>query len=233
MTAHTEFDARVIKLGIATMGAGVIANFVPVLYMWFVYDTIPPFTDILKIWAVATAAFGASWTVQIPSYFPVLGMGGTYIAFLVGSVAEIRLPASAMAQKVNGSGAGLSRKQGDFHDSHRQFSIRFRVHHYPLYVIGAAVIPHLPALVQKSFNYVLPALFSAVLVEFSISILNWGFPLSPLPQSSCWALRRWLSQSGSSHHVLSSPELSLPDCFTSLKRKALGIARTRRRWMPA
>ena len=165
--AHTEFDARVIKLGIATMGAGVIANFIPVLYLWFAYGTIPPFTDILKIWAVATAAFGASWTVQIPSYFPVLGLGGTYIAFLVGSVAEIRLPASAMAQKVTGveQGSPESKVISTIAIASSVFVSVFIITLFTF--IGAAVIPHLPALVQKSFNYVLPALFSAVLVEFS------------------------------------------------------------------
>ena len=171
---HSEFDAKVIRLGMVTMAAGVIANFLPVLYVWLVLGVIPPVADIFKIWAVATAAFGASWTVQIPSYFPVLGLGGTYIAFLVGSVGEIRLPASAMAQKVTGveQGSAESKVISTLAIASSVFVSVFIITLFTF--IGAAVIPHLPALVQKSFNYVLPAVFSAVLVEFSSKYLKVG-----------------------------------------------------------
>lgn len=170
----SDFDARVIRLGIATMGAGVIANFIPVLYVWFTYGAIPPFADIMKIWAVAATAFGASWTVQIPSYFPVLGLGGTYIAFLVGSVPEIRLPASTMAQKVTGveQGSPESKVISTMAIASSVFVSVFIITLFTF--IGAAVIPMLPQFIQKSFNYVLPAVFAAVLVEFSSKYLKVG-----------------------------------------------------------
>jgi hypothetical protein len=169
-----DFNARVVKLGITTLSAGIIANFIPVLYVWLAYGIIPPLADIMKIWVVAAIAFGASWTVQLPSYFPVLGMSGTYVSFLVGSVAEIRLPASAMAQKVTGVEQG-TRESEVISTIAIAGSVLVSAFIITLFTfIGAAVIPLLPKFIQKSFNYILPAVFAAVFLEFSSRYLKVG-----------------------------------------------------------
>jgi hypothetical protein len=169
-----DFNALVVRLGVATMGAGVIANFIPVFYLWLVYGAIPPFGDIVKIGLLATTAFGASWVVQLISYFPVLGMPGTYVSFLVGSVAEIRLPASAMAQRVTEVEQG-SREAEVISTIAIAGSVLMSAFIITLFTfIGSAVVPMLPKIIQKSFDYILPAVFAAVLLELSRKYLKVG-----------------------------------------------------------
>jgi hypothetical protein len=169
-----DFNTLVIRLGIATMTAGIVANFLPPVYVWLVYGAIPPFGDIVKIAVLATTAFGASWVVQLISYFPVLGMPGTYVSFLVGSVAEIRLPASAMAQRVTEVEQG-TREAEVISTIAIAGSVLMSAFIITLFTfIGSAVVPVLPKLIQKSFDYILPAVFAAVLLELSRKYLKVG-----------------------------------------------------------
>jgi hypothetical protein len=169
-----DFNARVVKLGVATLSAGIIANFIPVIYVWIVYGVIPPPSDLLKIATVAVTAFGASWVVQLITYFPVLGMPGTYVSFLVGSVAEIRLPASTVAQKVTGVEPGTPQAEV-ISTIAIAGSVLVSAFIITLFTfIGSAVVPMLPKFIQKAFNFILPALFAAVLLELSSKYLKVG-----------------------------------------------------------
>ena len=169
-----DFNALVVRLGVATMCAGIVADFIPPIYVWLAYGAIPPVGDIAKIAVLATTAFGASWVVQLISYFPVLGMPGTYVSFLVGSVAEIRLPASAMAQRVTEVEQG-TREAEVISTIAIAGSVLMSAFIITLFTfIGSAVVPLLPKLVQKSFDYILPAVFAAVLLELSRKYLKVG-----------------------------------------------------------
>jgi len=172
--SERDFNALVIRLGIATMSAGIVADFLPPLYVWAVYGACPPLADLAKIAVLATTAFGASWVVQLISYFPVLGMPGTYVSFLVGSVAEIRLPASAMAQRVTEVEQG-TREAEVISTIAIAGSVLMSAFIITLFTfIGSAVVPLLPKLIQKSFDYILPAVFAAVLLELSRKYINVG-----------------------------------------------------------
>ena len=172
--SERDFNALVIRLGVATMTAGIVANFIPPMYFWLAYGASPPLADIVKIAVLATTAFGASWIVQLISYFPVLGMPGTYVSFLVGSVAEIRLPASAMAQRVTGVEQG-TREAEVISTIAIAGSVLMSAFIITLFTfIGSTVVPLLPKLIQKSFDYILPAVFAAVLLELSRRYINVG-----------------------------------------------------------
>ena len=67
-----EFNAKAIKIGTITMIAGVIANFIPVTYLYVAYGIIPPIADILKVWTVAAITFGVSWIIQPITFFSLM-----------------------------------------------------------------------------------------------------------------------------------------------------------------
>ena len=52
------------------------------------------------------AIFGAFYVVEPVSYYPILGLTGTYISFLSGNIGNLRVPCSAVAQEVVGVEAG-------------------------------------------------------------------------------------------------------------------------------
>lgn len=169
-----EFNVKAIKIGTITMIAGVIANFVPAIYLYIAYGVIPPTADILKIWTVAAVTFGVSWVIQPITFFSLLGVSGTYIGWLAGSCADIRCPAVTMAQKAAGVEAGTP--EGDVISTIGiTGSIFMSVSVITFFtLIGMGLIEMLPLFVKTSFKYILPAVFGAVYVQLAGKHLTIG-----------------------------------------------------------
>lgn len=166
MYSEYSFERRFLRLGIFTLIGGAIANFIPALYLAFL-GIMPPFSDLLRIWVMAFTAFGASWVVQPLSFFPMLGTTGSYISWLCGNVADIRVPAATMAQNAAGVEAGTP--EGEVITTvgiaSSVFVSVFIITAFTF--IGAGVVPMLPKFVTKAFGYILPAVFGAVYAELS------------------------------------------------------------------
>ena len=174
MESNYEFSARAARIGTFTLIAGIIANFVPALYLAGVVGVMPQFTDLLQIYAVALSAFGVSWLVQPLSFYPMLGVGGSYIAWLCGNVADIRVPAATMAQRVAGAepGSPESDVMATIGISSSVFVSVAIITVFTL--IGSAIMPLVPKFVTKAFGFILPAVFGAVYAELSRKHLKIG-----------------------------------------------------------
>ncbi len=161
-----EYKARAIKLGIFTLLAGIIANFIPAIYLALL-GFYPSLGDIFRIWVVAFAAFGTSWIVQVLSYYPLLGTSGSYVSWICGSVADIRIPAATMAQKVTGYEAGTP--EGDVMATMGiAVSVIVSVAIITTFTfIGYAVVPFFPKFVTRAFDFIIPAVFGAVYSELT------------------------------------------------------------------
>ncbi|MHC1761222.1 MAG: hypothetical protein AB9917_17265 [Negativicutes bacterium] len=167
MESNYNFPEQAARIGTFTLIAGLIANFVPALYLAGVVGVMPQFTDLLQIYAVAFSAFGVSWLVQPLSFYPMLGVGGSYISWLCGNVADIRVPAATMAQRAAGAEPGSP--EGDVMATIGiAGSVFVSVAILTLFTfIGAAVLPMVPKFVTKAFGFILPAVFGAVYAELS------------------------------------------------------------------
>lgn len=60
---ESNFEKTVIKIGTITVLMALVANYIPVLFLWIAYGAVPPMGDLLMIWAMMLAAFGTSWFV--------------------------------------------------------------------------------------------------------------------------------------------------------------------------
>ena len=190
-----NFSARCIKLGVITLSAGIVANFIPCVYLWLRYGAIPPVADLFKIWGIAASAYGISWIVQPISFFPLMGTAGNYVGWLTGSVADIKSPAAAMAGEVAEYQAGtpesdIVRTMGII------VSIFVCVTLITIFAFaGGRIVAVLPQTVKTSFTFMLPAIFGAVYADLSskqlrIGLLTLAFALVcfkylPIPN---WAL---------------------------------------------
>lgn len=76
--------------------------FLPNLYLYLAYDAVPSLSVSLQAWGMIAAIFGANYILEPVSFYPVLGLSGTYISFLTGNIGNMRLPCSATAQDVVG-----------------------------------------------------------------------------------------------------------------------------------
>lgn len=162
-----DFNAQITSLGIYTTAAALIANFAPAVYLAIGLGISPSLPDILKIWSVAAAAFGIGWVIQVVSFFPALGSAGSYIGWVAGSVADLRLPAVTMAQKAAGVEAGTT--EGDVISTLGiTTSVFVSVTIIAVFtLVGASIIPYFPAFVKKAFQFIAPAVFGAVYVEMA------------------------------------------------------------------
>jgi len=188
------YDRQNIRIGIVTVSLAIIANFIPALYLWLVKGIALDVSTILTIWALAFATFGVSWIVQPISYSPVMGIAGSYISWIAGSVADIRLPSANMARKA--AGVEDSTPEGDVMSTIGvACSVFVSVAIVSVFTfVGMGVIQMLPESITSAFSYILPAVFGAVFTDMAIKNLKLGLitfvasvivllivPLTPIP----------------------------------------------------
>ena len=163
-----EFNDKIVRVGTITVACAIMANFLPGLYLWVAYGVLPTFHDLIVIWTTMAAAFGVSWIVQPLSYFGSLGTAGSYIAWIAGSAADIRIPAVTMAQKI--ANLEPNTPKGDVMAALAlATSVFVSVSIITIFAIGGtSLIPMLPEVVKTGFNYILPSLFAAVYTSMTL-----------------------------------------------------------------
>lgn len=92
------YDRTTSLWGPITMLAGMAAMLIGPILMVFVGGyTISPGTLVTAVVAIALV-MGVVWVIEPISYFPILGPGAMYQAFLIGNISTKLLPAAVTAQ---------------------------------------------------------------------------------------------------------------------------------------
>ncbi|PYZ95981.1 small-conductance mechanosensitive channel [Alteribacter lacisalsi] len=144
------------------------------LYVSFVLGAHPGWNVIL-VGLIGYASFiGIMWVLEPITYYPALGIGGTYLAFLTGNIANMCLPCSSAAQKAVGAEVGTRKAEiaGVI-----GIAIASLVNITIIVVIifaGTAILGALPAAVHEAFDFILPAIFGAVLGQFAYKTPKYG-----------------------------------------------------------
>jgi len=166
---HEYWTRPVIKIGVTTMLIAVVLSFLPLIYLYFAHGVYPDPATALTAWGLVAAVFGAFYIVEPVSYYPILGLAGTYISFLSGNISNLRLPCSAMAQEV------LEVKEGS--QQAELVGTMGIVGSVVVNLIGVtlaafvgyALIRIFPEPVADAFRtYTAPAIFGAVFGQFSL-----------------------------------------------------------------
>ncbi|MGB9868031.1 MAG: hypothetical protein ACPLPR_09055 [Bacillota bacterium] len=175
------FTRKVIRLGIATLVAAWLGNFLPCAYLYFRYGIVPDSTTIIKIWALVASVYGAFYIVEPISYYAILGLSGTYMSFLAGNISNLRLPCSAIAQEVTGVEPGTEEAEIISTLGIAGSIIVNTIGVTITAIVGAAILNLFPVYVQKSFSWLLPSIFGAVFVQFAIKYPTIGLLTVPIP----------------------------------------------------
>ncbi|GAA0505703.1 hypothetical protein SAMN04488066_10170 [Halorubrum aquaticum] len=77
----------------------VALSFGPAVVLLTVFDIAPPTEAVTSAFVAVAATYGIFWFIEPISYYPVLGIPGTYMAFLSGNISNLRLPCAAAAQE--------------------------------------------------------------------------------------------------------------------------------------
>ncbi len=166
---HEVWTTPVIKIGVITMLLASGLSFIPLIYLYMVHGVLPPFAQAMTAWVLVASVFGAFYVVEPISYYPILGLAGTYISFLSGNISNLRLPCSAMAQEVVGVEEGT--KQAEIIGTMGIIgSVVVNLVGVTLAAfVGTWLIGLFPQFVADAFRqYTAPAIFGAVFGQFAM-----------------------------------------------------------------
>ena len=176
MKSNNEFNGVYLpyinKWGKITNWLGALLAFGPALVLAVVYKIIPPISAIITGFIAIASAVGVLWFVEPISFFPIVGVPGTYMAFVTGNISNLRIPAAAVSQNVAGVKPGT--EEGTIIATlGMATSVIVNIVILALGVFaGVAILESLPQSVVDAFNYLLPALFGALFIQFALKKLK-------------------------------------------------------------
>lgn len=169
-----EYMPQMHKIGKLTGLLGAVLSFLPALVLAVVYGLLPKPAALATAFISAASAFGFLWVVEPISYFTVLGPVGTYMAFLSGNISNMRVPCAGMAQVAADVEPGTE-KGSIVSVIGMATSIVINVSVLTIGVIlGSSVLSAMPASVIEALNYLLPALFGALLMQFGLKRIKFA-----------------------------------------------------------
>jgi len=167
-----EYMPQVNKIGKLTGYLGVLVAFTPAIMLAVVYGIVPKPAALLTAFISGASAFGVLWFVEPISYFPVVGPAGTYMAFLSGNISNMRIPCASMAQVAADVEPGTE-KGSIVATLGMAVSIIINVSVLTIgAILGTSVLAMLPDSIKAALNYLLPALFGALLVQFGLKMIK-------------------------------------------------------------
>lgn len=160
--------------GRLTLALVIIASVSLPMYLSFVVGAHPGWGPIVAGLIGYAAFIGVMWVVEPITYFPILGIAGTYIAFLSGNIANLCLPCSSAAQKAIDAEPGTEKAEVAGVLGVALASLTNTVVIILTVLGGTYVLTLIPETVQSSFTFILPAIYGAVLGQFSYSVPKYG-----------------------------------------------------------
>lgn len=137
------------------------------LILSLIFSTMPNF-DVLLKGVVATAPmYWAVGIVEIFTYVPMLGAGGTYLSFITGNISNLKLPCAIDAMER--AGVKATDEEGEV-ISTISIAVSSIVTTLIIIVGVICIVPLTPVLespiLEPAFDMILPALFGGLAVVF-------------------------------------------------------------------
>ncbi len=171
MSLETEYTnsflPRAHRIGRITLALAMLLCLVPPLWLSFGLGAFPGVGPILNGFLAIAAFVGILWIVEPVSYFPMLGVCGSYMSFLSGNIGNMRVPVVISCQTAIGAETGSKKAEVAAVIGIAVSVLVNLVFLIALVVIGSALIEAMPDVVALAMkDYTLPALYGAVFVMF-------------------------------------------------------------------
>lgn len=171
---NEKFTRPVIRIGRLSMFIAVFACLIPNIYLAIRYGAMPELGQILTGYALTAAVYAPMYFIEPISYFPVLGIAGTYMSFLAGEIGNMRLPCSAIAQNVLKVEKGSKKAELVSTLAIAGSVVTSLVAGTLSVFVGSIILKVLPASVLRAFDFVLPAVFGSMFAMFAIQAPKFG-----------------------------------------------------------
>lgn len=169
-----KFHDRSHFWGRLTIWAVIVLSLALPLYLSYGLGFHPGWSAILSGFLAYAAVVGVLWFVEPISYYPILGISGTYLAFLTGNIGNMCLPAASIAQSAVGVEPGT--KKGELTATLAMAAASIVNIVMLLFIVlgGSYVVTLLPQSVVDSLVFVLPAIFGGLIAQLAMQKPLWG-----------------------------------------------------------
>ena len=145
----------------------------------FIYRTLPDWGSLLMGLVATAPMYWAVGAIETVTYVPMLGAGGSYLSFVTGNIANLKLPCALNALEQNEVSANSEEGEVVSTIAIAVSSIVTTV----IIILGVVlIVPLTPILqapvLQPAFDQILPALFGGLGVAFVSK--NWKLAVAPV-----------------------------------------------------
>ncbi|BAQ09294.1 small-conductance mechanosensitive channel [Bacillus sp. OxB-1] len=168
------FHAKSHFWGRLTIWGVILLTLALPAYLSFVLGFHPGWSAILSGFLAYGAVVAAVWVIEPISYYPILGVSGTYLAFLNGNIGNMCLPSASVAQAAIGAEPGTNK--GELTATLAIAAAAIVNTTVLIFVVlgGSFLITLMPASLVDAFRFVLPAIYGGVIAQFAIQKPIWG-----------------------------------------------------------
>ncbi len=158
-----QFMPTVHKIGRLTTLLAFVVAFIPVGYLIFVRGFRAPLSVYIDVMIAATAYNIGAWIINPCAHFTVLGAASTYMSYLAGNVANMRIPVAMSVQNSLDTDINTPKGQiitiiGVATTVIINICIIFLI-----VMFGNAILNILPEAVMDSFSFIMASLFGSML----------------------------------------------------------------------
>lgn len=145
----------------------------------FIFKALPDWNGLLKGLVATAPMYWAVGVVEVITYIPMLGAGGSYLSFVTGNISNLKLPCALGALEQAGVSADSEEGEVVSTIAIAVSSIVTTV----IIIIGVVLIIPLQPILQSpvlepAFNQILPALFGGLGIVFISK--NWKIAIAPI-----------------------------------------------------
>ena len=163
------WDKPIVRIGVTTLILASLTAFLPVIYLCVTLDIYPTIGEFFQSWGMTASTWGALYIVEPITYYTVVGLSGTYVAFLTGNLANMRIPCAAAALEATDTQPGT--KKGEIIATLGITGSAITSIFFTTVAagFGVQILAILPQPVVQAFNeYTVPAIFGAVLGQYAL-----------------------------------------------------------------
>ena len=158
--------------------ASVVVLMVPVAICLY-YDAWPEMSAVLKGLLGVAPIYWTVGVIEVITYTPMLGIGGTYLAFVTGNLTSLKAPSALNAMENAGVKAGSEEGEIISTIAIATCSIVTTL----VLVVGVCVLTAITPILNSpvlapAFDNILPALFGGLAVVYVSK--NWKLAMAPL-----------------------------------------------------
>lgn len=165
-----DWNSSVKKIGVSLLIAGMIASFLPFLYVYFVHGVAPSLSNMMAAWGAIAATYIAFYVIEPISYYPSLGMSGSYMTWIAGSSSSMRVPAAVVAKDLANVQDGTQEAEIISTAAVGGSVVMSTLMVALAAVAGTSILALLPETIKSAMtSYIAPSIFGAVFAMFSES----------------------------------------------------------------